>query len=76
MMFSYGPLHMDLQVLANQQELSNNSTVQTQDVVCKTCQDQWMIGTNGKREKPMLAVQLDEDDDNCLLRIIISYSKT
>ena len=32
-MFSYGLLHMDMQVLADQQELIYNSSVWTQDVV-------------------------------------------
>ena len=49
-MFSYGPLHIDVQMLADQQELIYNSSVWTQDVVWKTCQKGWMIGTNGKRE--------------------------
>ena len=31
--FSYGPLHMDEQVLDNKLELINNSSVRTQDVV-------------------------------------------
>ena len=30
--FSYGPFHMDMQVLADQ-ELTNNSSERTQDVV-------------------------------------------
>ena len=29
---------------------NNKSSVQTQDVLWKTCQEQWMIGTNGERE--------------------------
>ena len=32
-----GALHTDVQVLANQQELSYNNCVQTQDAVLKTC---------------------------------------
>ena len=31
--FSYGPLHMDEPVLANQQKLTYNSFVSTQDTV-------------------------------------------
>ena len=45
-------------VLTDQQELTyNNSSVQTQDVVWKTCQERWMIETDGERksEKSMLA---------------------
>ena len=33
MTFSDGPLHMDMPVLVNQQELTYNSSVRTQDVV-------------------------------------------
>ena len=32
-MFSYGPLHTDMQMLADQQEFIYNSFVPTQDVV-------------------------------------------
>ena len=45
-MFSYGPLHRDVPVLANQQELTYNSYVWTQDVVWEISQKQWIIGTN------------------------------
>ena len=48
--FSYGPLHMDVPVLADQQEPTYNSSVRTQDVVWITCRERWMIGTNGARE--------------------------
>ena len=37
--FIYGPLHMDMSVLADQQELIYISSMQTQDVVWKTCQE-------------------------------------
>ena len=65
-MFSYGAFHMNVPVLADQQEPTYNSFVQTQDVVWKFCQEGWMIGTNSKREsrKAMLAAQLDDDDDD------------
>ena len=64
MKFSNGPLHLDVSVLADQQELTSNSSVRTQDIVCKTCQVRWMIGTNGEREigKSVLLAQLDDDD--------------
>ena len=45
--FSYGPLLTDVQVLGNQLELINNSSVRTYDVLLKTCQKRW---TNGERE--------------------------
>ena len=49
--FSYGPLHMNMLVLANQQELTYNSSAQTQDVVWKTCPEQWMVGMDRERER-------------------------
>ena len=48
--FSYGPLHMDVLVLTDQQELIHNSSVRTQDLIWKTCQVRWMRGTNSERE--------------------------
>ena len=41
----YEPLRMDMPVLADQQELTYNRSVQTQDVVWKTCRKRWMTGT-------------------------------
>ena len=43
-------LHMDMPVLADKQELIYISSVQTQDVVWKTCWEPWMIGMDGLRE--------------------------
>ena len=55
--FSYGPLHMDVPVLVDQQELIYKSSVQTQDVVWKSCQERWVIGLIGEKEseKSLLA---------------------
>ena len=50
MMFFYGRQHMDVPVLADQQELIYVSSVQTQDVIWKTYQERWMIETNSKWE--------------------------
>ena len=50
MTFIYGLLHMEIPVLADQQELIYISSVQIQNVVWKTCQEWWMIGTDGERE--------------------------
>ena len=63
-MFSNGPLHTDEQVLADQQELINNSSVRTLDVVMKTCRKWWNIETNGKTEsgKSMQAARHEDDD--------------
>ena len=61
--FFHGPLHMDMPVLAEQQELIYISSVQTQDVVWKTCRVRWMVGTDGERGpgKSMLSAWLDDD---------------
>ena len=47
-MFSYGPLHTDIQVLDNQFELVYNSSVRAQDVVWKIYQRLCTIETNGQ----------------------------
>ena len=67
-MFSYGPFHTDIKVLANHQELIYKSLVQTQVVALKTCQKQRKIEMNGKKEskKSMFAVEHDDDDDDIL----------
>ena len=49
-MFFNGPLHMDVLVLTDHQELTNNSSVQTQDIVWKACMERWMIGMDGERK--------------------------
>ena len=41
---------MEVPVLADMQNFTNNSSVRTQGVVWKTCWERWMIGTNGERE--------------------------
>ena len=59
-MFSYGPLHIDVQMLADHQELIYNSFVQVQYIIWKTCLKQWILETYGEREsgKSVLAVRL------------------
>ena len=74
---NHGPHYMDMVVLSSQQELTYNSSVWTQDVVCKICREQWMIGTDEERErerergggegereswKSVLKVWLEDDD--------------
>ena len=60
---------MDTPVLADQQELIHISCVRTLDVVWRSCQEQWMIRTDGEREKEresqgnVLSTGLDDDDD-------------
>ena len=48
--FSNRPLHTDVPVLADQQELTCNIYGQTEVVVWKTCRERWMIGVNGERK--------------------------
>ena len=63
---------MDVPVVADEQECIYISSVRTQDVVWKTCQEQWMIETDGDREsgKAMLSVQ---HDDGLLYEYIYIY---
>ena len=62
--FSDRLLHMDPTVLANQQKLTVISSLQTLDTVKRTCQEQWLIGTDSKREsrESLLSAHLDEDE--------------
>ena len=73
-MYSSGPLYMDEQRLGDQLEPIYNSSVPIQDIAWKTSRERWTIETGGERgvERSVLAAQ---HDDNCLLRIIISYLK-
>ena len=66
LMFFYGSLHIDVPVLADLQELIYIRSVQTQDVVLKTCLEQRIIGRVGEREsgKYMQSLWLDDDDDD------------
>ena len=45
------PCNIDVPVLANQQELIYISSVWTQDIIWKTCQEKWMIRTDGEKER-------------------------
>ena len=42
---------MDVIELADRQEVIYNSYAQIQDVVWKTCQERWMIGTDEETER-------------------------
>ena len=42
--------HMDTLVLTNQQRFTYISTVQTLDAFKRTCQEQWLLATNGDEE--------------------------
>ena len=67
MPLSYVPLHIDVSVLSNLQEITYNSSVQTQDVVWKT----WMIKTDGKRVREIHA---SSDDDGSKQLHIITWA--
>ena len=75
--FFNGHLYMDALMLVNQQELIYISSVWTQDVVWKTCQEEWMIETDGERvieresRKSMLTVQLNDDDETSNINVFI-----
>ena len=71
MTFFYGPHHVDVPVLADLQEFIFIISTQTQDLVWKTCWEQWMIGMDGERESGrfVLSVWLDEEDDVLSLKI-------
>ena len=63
---SYGPFCIVAPVFTDQQELTYNSSVRTQNVFEKTCWKRWMIGMTGEREfqKSLQAVWHDDDDDD------------
>ena len=46
----YGPLHMDVPVVANQQELIYISSERTQYVIWKTCRGRWIKRTDRERK--------------------------
>ena len=48
--FFYGPLHMNVPVLADQQKPIYVNFVRTLGVVWKTCWERWMIGTDGESQ--------------------------
>ena len=47
---------MDIPLLVDQQEFTDNNSVRRQDVVRKTYWERWMIGMDGERES--------DDSDN------------
>ena len=72
--------HMDMSVLADKQELIYIGSVQSQDVVWRTCQKWWMVGMDGEKEskKFVLSAWLDEEKKllmiyyrNVLLNILL-----
>ena len=64
--FFCGPLHMDMLVVTDQQKRIYISFVWSQDIVWKTCQQRWMIGTEGVKEsgKTVRSSQVDVDDND------------
>ena len=64
-MFSYGPLHMGVTVLADQLVLNNNSSVQTLDVVWEIYLERWMlVWMEVESGKSLLAAWVDDVDDD------------
>ena len=57
---------MDAPLLSDQQNLTFISSMQTLDAVWRTYQEQWLRGTDGKREsiESVLCVRHDDNDDN------------
>ena len=61
----------------DQLEHTFSSYVRIRDIAQKNYQRRWTIGRSGERGSgiSVLAARHDDDDDNCLLKIIISYLK-
>ena len=57
-------------MLGDQLELIYNNSVRTQDIVLRTCREQWMIETNDMRElgKSLLTARDDDDDEELICR--------
>ena len=67
-------IYTDMPELADQQELIYISSVQTQDIVWKTCQEQWMIGMDEERER-----ERESQGDPCcphMMMMMIVYKYT
>ena len=56
-----GPVHTEVPVLADRQELIDINFVWTYDVFWKAYRDRWTMGTNGKSGKSVQAVRLDDN---------------
>ena len=76
-MFSYGLLHMDTLVLADQQKLTCISSVQTLDANKTISHEQWPIAMYGEREsgESVLLVYFDDDDDNDALNFSMLWCR-
>ena len=70
--FSFESLHIDVPVFTDQQELTYNSSVWTQDVVLKTFREWWVMAKNGNRTwgKSVPAAWLNDDDDEYIYIVI------
>ena len=73
-MFSNGPLYMDVPVLAKQQELIYVSSVQTQDAIWKICREWWLIGIDGEREREHQGNPCYQSDLMMMMMMIISLN--
>ena len=63
-MFSYGFLHTDTPVLADQQRLIYISFVPTLDAVSRTYKEQWPIRSNGEKESREYILSECHDNDD------------
>ena len=62
---------MNVPKLAEQQELILIISVQTQNVVWKTCRERWMIGVDGEKEKCSQGNPCSQRDLVMLIMIMI-----
>ena len=66
--FFYGSLYIVVAVLADQQELTDNISAWTHDVIWKTGQERWIIDTDEDKKsgKSVLPARLNNDDASLL----------
>ena len=62
MMYSCGPLYMDVQRQDDQLKPTYSSSVPIRDLTLRTCQKQWMIGKGGERGSG-ISMQIVRHDD-------------
>ena len=58
-MFLYGPLHIDVPGLADQQEIIHISFVQTQNIISKTCRKRLVVGWIRRERQENLCCHCD-----------------
>ena len=77
MTFSYGLLHIDTLLLADQQKLTFTSCVWTLDAVWKIYRELWTLGMDGNREskESVLSAYFDDygNDDYVIRRCVSTF---